>query len=94
MAAGAPQGNKNATKDKRLITEALRRAVVQGPEKLKKACEKLLDNASEGDLGAFREIADRLDGKPSQGVTVGGDSENPIVTEIRRIIVNTTDQDS
>ena len=43
--AGAPKGNTNATKEHRLITNALRRAVVQSPDKLKKACEKVLDDA-------------------------------------------------
>ena len=68
MPVGAPEGNQNATKDRRMITDALRRAAAQSPNKLKNACEKLLDKAEEGDIMAFREIADRLDGKPTQAI--------------------------
>jgi len=65
---GAPLGNKNATKENRLITDALRRVVVQNPNKLKKACETILSDAEDGNLAAFKEIADRLDGKPAQSI--------------------------
>jgi len=65
---GGQKGNQNATKDKRMITDALKRVVAQGPDKLKKACEKILENAANGDLAAFSVIADRLEGKPSQSI--------------------------
>lgn len=87
----APTGNTNARKENRLITDALRRVVTQSPEKLKKACEKILDDAQEGNLGAFSVIADRLDGKPAQSLTVAGDEDAPLVTRIERVIQNTTD---
>ena len=88
--AGAPKGNKNATKDRRLITDALRRAVAQNPDKLKKACEKVLDEAVEGNLAAFTLIADRLDGKPTQ--PIAGDDENPVaIAIIERVIKKATD---
>jgi len=86
--AGAPKGNSNATKEKRLITNALRRAVVQNPDKLRKACEKVLDDAVEGNLGAFNTIADRLDGKPAQDHNIGGDEDNPVVHKIIRELVS------
>jgi hypothetical protein len=79
--AGAPKGNTNGAKDKRLITDELRRVVTQGPEKLKKACKALLENAANGDIASFNVIADRLDGKPAQSLTVGGDNENPLLIE-------------
>jgi len=66
--SGGQPGNSNATKDKRLVTDALRRAVVQSPEKLRKACEKILNDAEKGNLAAFSVIADRLDGKPAQSI--------------------------
>jgi len=65
---GAPLGNKNATTEKRLITDALRRVVTQNPEKLKKACEKIMDDAVEGNIAAFNMMSDRLEGKPAQSV--------------------------
>lgn len=86
MESGAQPGNQNATKDKRIITDALRRAVVQNPEKLKLACMKVLDDAVEGNLAAFSVLADRLDGKPAQSVTVKGDEDAPLVTRIERVI--------
>lgn len=65
---GGQPGNKNATKDKRLITDALRRTVTQNPDKLAKACLKLLDDAVDGNTTAFTIISDRLDGKPQQSI--------------------------
>lgn len=64
----APLGNQNAKKDNRLITDTLRRVVTQNPNKIRKACETLLNEAEEGSLPAFKEIADRLDGKPAQAI--------------------------
>lgn len=64
----APPGNKFAAKQNRVITDTLRRVVAQNPEKVRIACEKALDKAADGDLQTFREIADRLDGKPTQSV--------------------------
>ena len=75
---GAPKGNTNGKKENHLITDALRRAVVQSPEKLRKACIKVLDDAVEGNLAAFNTIADRLDGKPAQTNILQGDEDNPI----------------
>lgn len=91
--AGAPQGNTNGKKENRLITDALRRVVTQSPEKLRLACEKILNDAAEGNIAAFNVISDRLDGKPAQSVTVSGDEDAPLVTRIERVIKNTPDQD-
>lgn len=68
--AGAPKGNKNAVKGRRMITSMLQKVVTQSPDKIRKACEKLLDDAAEGNIYAFREIFDRLDGKPVQAVEI------------------------
>ena len=65
---GAPVGNQNATKEQRMVTAALKRAATQDPDKVRKACEKILDMAVEGNLAAFSIIADRLDGKAVQAV--------------------------
>lgn len=62
----APLGNKNGTKQNRLVGDMLKRVAAQNPEKLRKACEKLLDKMEEGDIAAFREFADRVDGKSVQ----------------------------
>ncbi len=84
---GGQPGNTNATKDKRLITDELRRVVTQSPEKLKAACVKVLDDAVAGNLGAFSVIADRLEGKPAQALIHQGDEDKPLVTKITREII-------
>lgn len=76
---GAPVGNKNAAKENRLWSETIRRALVQGrAERLRKLAEVLIDKAAGGDVGALKEIGDRLDGKPAQAVT-GADGKELVV---------------
>ena len=69
----APAGNQNAVKKNRLVTDTLRKVVTQNPNKIRKACETLLEEAENGNLHAFKEITDRLDGKPAQAIdaTIG-----------------------
>ena len=94
-AKGGQPGNKNAVKETRMVTNALRRAAAQNPEKLKKACEKVLNEAVAGNLNAFNVLADRLDGKPAQSLTLSGDEENPLtIQEVKRTVVNPEDTDS
>lgn len=67
--AGAPEGNKNSSKNNRLWAETIKRAVAQSdPERLRRIAESLLNKAEEGDLGAIKELGDRLDGKAMQAV--------------------------
>ena len=72
--AGAPIGNKNASRQRRMVTDALTRAAAQNPEMLAEACMKVLEKARDGDLASFTVLADRLDGKPPQSIEgeVGG----------------------
>jgi hypothetical protein len=42
----------------------------------------LIDKASEGDMQAIKEFADRIDGKVAQAIVGGDEDDNPIVTEI------------
>ena len=90
---GGQPGNTNATKEKRMVTDALRRVVAQNPDKLRKACKKVLDDAAKGNLAAFSIIADRLDGKPGQSMVLQGDENHPLVTRIERAIVHVKDTD-
>lgn len=86
--AGAPKGNKNAAKG-HLWRAALERAVartVNGREKtVEKGLDKIADmvvkSACEGNREAWQEIGNRLDGRPAQAVTIGGDADNPLVTK-------------
>lgn len=45
---------------------------------LRRVAERLLDEASQGNVQAIKEVADRLDGKVPQGI-VGGDEDDPAV---------------
>lgn len=84
----APEGNTNATKQHRVITDTLRRVVAQNPEKVRIACEKFLDKASEGDLAAFKEITDRLDGKVPQATEISGPEGGPVQAKLTIEFVN------
>ena len=65
---------------------ALDRAIVQEDGKrLRAAAEKLLDMAAEGDLGAIKELGDRIDGKPAQAVIMSGD-EDAAPVQVRAVI--------
>ena len=95
MESGGQPGNTNSTADKRLITNALRRVVTQTPEKLRTACEKILDDAVGGNLAAFSVIADRLEGKPAQTNILEGNENKPIaLKQIERAIIDPQNTDS
>ena len=60
---GRPIGSLNR---QRPFTDALRLALLSGGgRRLRIIAEKLADKAEQGDIRAFREIADRLDGQAS-----------------------------
>ena len=87
----APLGNQNAVRAKRwsmAIDRALeKRSRVDQVEALDALAEKLLALADEGDLGALKELGDRLEGKPSQMIGIGQDPDAAPVTVIERRIV-------
>lgn len=58
----------------KLIDEASSRHA--GLTRLEAACRAQLEKAEEGDTQAFKEVADRLDGKASQ--TLAGDPDRPL----------------
>lgn len=67
------EGNTNSCRNNRLWGDTIRRAVVQGDaDRLRRIAEKLLDQAEGGDLGAIKEMGDRLDGKSIQSNEVTG----------------------
>ena len=84
----APDNNRNAAKQTRLITDTLRRVVTQNKTKVRNACEALLDKAVEGDIASFREITDRLDGKVPQSTEISGPSGGPINAKVSIEFVN------
>ena len=89
---GAPAGNKNAAKAK-VWTAAIQRAMESRSKLDQKACidelaGKLLDLCMAGDLSALVELGNRLEGKPAQALTLGGDEDNPVlIQKVERVIV-------
>jgi len=70
---GAPKGNNNAGKNK-AWSDAVRKALIQSKGGIASAAKQLVKLANAGDLGALKEIGNRLDGRPAQAVQadVGG----------------------
>lgn len=67
----APLGNQNAAKAKvwsAAINRALEKRGVSRAEALDALAEKLLGLADQGDLGALKELGDRLEGKAAQTI--------------------------
>lgn len=77
-----PTPHANGPKQDKLIRDALKAAIRQSPEKLKKAAEKVLDEAAEGSISHMQFMAERIDGKVPQAV-VGDKNEDAIQVEHR-----------
>ena len=61
---GAPFGNTNSNKNNRIWANTIRKLAIQEDYKrIHVIAEKLFEKAAEGDLGAMKEVGDRLDGK-------------------------------
>ena len=71
----------------KFLYDALLRECVQSPEKLKAACEAVLDKAASGDLAAFEFLITRLEGKPVQAVNIEDDEGQNLFTGIRMIVM-------
>jgi hypothetical protein len=90
---GAPTGNANAAKQKRLLTDALKRELTQRPQDVLAIANKLIESAKAGEAWAMSLIHDRVDGKAPQPI-VGDDDLPPIqVSKVERVILraNATD---
>jgi hypothetical protein len=88
---GGQPGNKNAAKS-RIFEQAIVRALKQRDleagdgETIRKIADKLIDLALDGQVKAFAEMRDTVDGRPTQ--TIAGDPDNPLGFEVieRRIV--------
>ena len=79
---GAPIGNKNSTKDKRVWGKIVRKLAVQEDYKrIHNVAEALFRKAEDGDIAAIKELGDRIDGKSEQTIT--GDSDQPITIVVK-----------
>ena len=86
----APLNNQNAAKG-RIWRDAINRALenrsrVAAKEAIDELAEKFLEKCDEGEIQAFRELGDRLDGKAAQAIT-GPDGEALEIRVIERVIV-------
>lgn len=72
-----PNPQKKGGKPDKLIRDSLLAAIRQGPEKLKKAAERVVDDAANGNLDAMKFMADRIDGKAVQ--PLANDYDNPLM---------------
>lgn len=63
---------------------------------LRLIAQKLIEKASEGDMQAIKELADRTDGKVAQAIIGGDEDDNPInvIHRIERHIVRANSSDS
>ena len=80
----APKNNKNSIKENRLFANRLRMILKQNPEKLNKICEKLIEDASDGNNSHISAniVMDRVDGKATETVQNEGTTTVKIVTGI------------
>jgi hypothetical protein len=96
--AGAPEGNQNARMGREwrnAINRALeKRGNGDRTKALDELAEKFLDTVEDMRLGTekrapsvagFSELADRIDGKSSQSVTLGSDPDNPLLIYAREL---------
>jgi hypothetical protein len=61
---GGQPGNTNSSKNNRIWANTIRKLAIQEDYKrIHAIAEKLFEKAQEGDLGAMKEVGDRLDGK-------------------------------
>jgi hypothetical protein len=90
--AGAPAGNRNGTKQKRLLSDCLKRELTQRPGDILAIANKLIESAKAGEPWAMALIHDRVDGKAPQPV-VGGDDDDPAVKVLTEITIRAIDAD-
>ena len=81
---GAPIGNNNAHigfRWRQAINKALEnRSRAKGLEELEALADKLIDLAANGDLGALKELGDRVEGKAVQAIA--GHDHGPLVPAV------------
>ena len=89
---GAPIGNQNAAKAKRwsaAIERALERRGIAGQAGLDELADKFVEDilaAHKDSIPGWRELGDRLEGKPAQAVEMSGQDGGPINHSIRVIL--------
>ena len=91
--SGGQPGNKNAAKKRLPWSQSLKRALTrlaakEGEESpnyrrgLDKMADQVVKDAVSGNKDAWQEIANRIEGKPAQSVTISGDEDNPVYVNL------------
>jgi hypothetical protein len=90
--AGAPTGNQNAARGNRwrsAIERALQKKYGRElAEAMDELALKFIDAVEKGDIAAFREFGDRIDGKPKQQIEATGPDDGPIEQKLTVEFVN------
>jgi hypothetical protein len=77
------KGNTNSSKINHLMTDTLKRRLVQDEAKrANKVIEALLTKAEDGDVHAIKEVLDRSDGKVMQESKISGDLDQPLMIQV------------
>ena len=80
--AGSPVKHARNHIVREAIIKALEKEGMTPEEALIPIAQKILAQAQEGDVASFKELADRLDGKPAQQVQLQGDADQPLAVEL------------
>src|SRR5262245_22670328 len=75
-------GNPGGFSNRRPILDALNLAIREekGAKALRRAIDKVLERAAEGDLACLTFVAERLEGKPR--AIIAGDAESPFAWQV------------
>lgn len=93
--AGAPEGNQNSTREKRMLNAALTRHLVQNPEDAAEIVRVMVAAAKKGEAWAVKEVFDRESGKPKQPVIGGDEDDEPIrIQKVERVLIRANAADS
>ncbi len=89
---GAPAGNQNAAKAKKW-SAAIERALCRRYGKaladaLDDLADKFIAAVEQGDLAAFKEFGDRMEGKPAQSLEHSGPDGGPIPAKVEVELVS------
>lgn len=90
-------GNPTGGRKDKPWRDALSIALKDGDgQKLRRIADKVVSLASEGDMAAVKEIADRMDGKvPQQQIHTGDEDGGAVrIEKIERVIVDPQNPDS
>ena len=62
---------------------------------LTRVAEQVVEEALAGDRDAWKEIGDRMDGKPAQAIVGGSEEDNPlrVLARVERVLIDPKNSD-